>query len=62
MAAEKNYHLHAGKLEFLALKWAIPDKFRDYLYYAPSFTVYSDNNPPTSTYRLQNWMRPPLGG
>ena len=25
--AEKNYHLHAGKLEFLALKWAITKKF-----------------------------------
>lgn len=46
-AAEKNYHYHAGKLEFLALKWAITDKFRDYLYYAPTFTVYSDNNPLT---------------
>lgn len=45
--AEKNYHLHSGKLEFLALKWAICDKFRDYLYYAPSFTVYTDNNPLT---------------
>lgn len=46
-AAEKNYNLHSGKLEFLALKWAITDKFRDYLYYAPFFTVYSDNNPLT---------------
>lgn len=45
--AEKNYHLHSGKLEFLALKWAICDHFRDYLYYAPSFTVYTDNNPLT---------------
>ena len=26
--AEKNYHLHAGKLEFLALKWAVTDHFR----------------------------------
>ncbi|KAJ8010194.1 hypothetical protein DPEC_G00072460 [Dallia pectoralis] len=43
--AEKNYHLHSGKLEFLALKWAITEKFRDYLYYAPTFTAYSDNNP-----------------
>lgn len=53
--AERNYHLHSGKLEFLALKWAISDKFRDYLYYAPSFTVYTDNNPLTyvlSTARL----------
>lgn len=30
--AEKNYHMHAGKLEFLALKWAVTEKFRDYLY------------------------------
>ena len=43
----KNYHLHAGKLEFLALKWAITEQFRDYLYYAPEFTVYTDNNPLT---------------
>ncbi|MES9879782.1 MAG: reverse transcriptase domain-containing protein [Sedimenticola sp.] len=43
--AERNYHLHSGKLEFLALKWAVTDRFKDYLYYAPSFTVYSDNNP-----------------
>ena len=45
--AEKNYHLHSGKLEFLALKWDICDQFRDYLYYAPSFKVYTDNNPLT---------------
>ena len=32
--AEKNYHLHSGKLESLALKVAICDQFRDYLYYA----------------------------
>lgn len=53
--SEKNYFLHSGKLEFLALKWAITDRFRDYLYYAPSFCVYSDNNPLTyvlSTARL----------
>ena len=37
--AEKNYNLHAGKLEFLALKWAIVEQFRDYLYYPPEFTV-----------------------
>ncbi|KAI5109307.1 hypothetical protein C0J45_0704, partial [Silurus meridionalis] len=45
--AERNYHLHTGKLEFLALKWAVCEKFRDYLYYAPHFTVYTDNNPLT---------------
>ena len=32
--SEKNYHMHNGKLEFLALKWAITDQFRDYLYYS----------------------------
>ncbi len=45
--AEKNYHLYSGKLEFLALKWAISEHFRDYFYYAPSFVVYTDNNPLT---------------
>ena len=25
--AEKNYHLHSGKLEFLVLKWAVTEKF-----------------------------------
>ncbi|KAL6485753.1 hypothetical protein MHYP_G00051450 [Metynnis hypsauchen] len=46
-SSEKNYHLHSGKLEFLALKWAVTEKFRDYLYYAPTFTAFSDNNPLT---------------
>ena len=45
--AEKNYHLHSGKLEFLALKWAIVDKFADYLHYGPAFDVFTDNNPLT---------------
>jgi hypothetical protein len=45
--AEKNYHLHSGKLEFLALKWAVCEQFRDYLYYAKSFIVFTDNNPLT---------------
>jgi hypothetical protein len=45
--AERNYHHHSGKLEFLALKWAVCDHFRDYLYYASEFTVYTDNNPLT---------------
>ena len=45
--AEKNYHLHSGKLEFLALKWSVCEQFRDYLYYAPLFTIYTDNNPLT---------------
>ena len=45
--AERNYNLHSGKLEFLALKWSICEKFRDYLFYAPHFVVYTDNNPLT---------------
>ena len=45
--AESKYHLHSGKLEFLALKWAITEQFGDHLFYAPSFTVYTDNNPLT---------------
>ena len=43
--AEKNYHLHSRKFESLALKWAISDQFRDYLYYAPSSEVFTDSNP-----------------
>lgn len=53
--AERNYHLHSGKLGYLALKWVVCDMFRDYLYYTPTFTVYTDNNPLTyvlSTARL----------
>lgn len=42
--AERNYPAH--KMEFLALKWAITEKFKDYLY-GNSFTVYTDNNPLT---------------
>ena len=34
---------HAHKLEFLALKWAITDKFHEYLY-GGTFDVYTDNN------------------
>ena len=45
--SERNYHLHSGKLELLALKWAVTDQFKDYLYYAPKFVVYTDNNPLT---------------
>lgn len=29
------------------MKWAICERFREYLYYAPSFVVYTDNNPLT---------------
>ena len=47
-SAERNYRLHSGKLEFLALKWCITEKFRDYLMYGPPFEVITDNNPLTS--------------
>jgi hypothetical protein len=34
------------KLEFLALKWAVTDKFHDYLFQS-TFEVVTDNNPLT---------------
>ena len=34
----------SAKLELLALKWAVTNKFRDYLL-GSKFTVYTDNNP-----------------
>ncbi len=39
-------HYPAHKLEFLALKWAVTEKFNDYLY-GQRFTVLTDNNPLT---------------
>lgn len=42
---EKNYYMHSGRLEFLSLKWAICERFRDYLYHAPQFVVYTNINP-----------------
>ena len=42
--SERNYPAH--KLEFPALKWAIRDKFHEYLYGA-EFLVFTDNNPLT---------------
>lgn len=42
--AERNYPAH--KREFLALKWAVADKFKDYLY-GSRFTILTDNNPVT---------------
>ena len=41
---KKNYH--SMKLEFLALKWAITEHFKEYLLYQP-FLVKTDNNPLT---------------
>ena len=40
--SEKNYTTH--KLEFLALKWSITDRFHEYLY-GSTFEVFTDNNP-----------------
>ena len=42
---EANYPAH--KLEFLALKWAVCEKFHEYLYGAKTFDIYTDNNPLT---------------
>ena len=42
--SEQNYDAH--KLEFLALKWAITDRFHEYLY-GGTFDVYTYNNPLT---------------
>lgn len=42
--SERNYPTH--KLEYLALKWAVCEKFHDYLY-GTEFTVLTDNNPLT---------------
>ena len=39
-------HCSAFKLDFLALKWAIIEKFHNFLY-GNNFTVYTDNNPLT---------------
>ena len=41
--SEKNYH--SSKLEFLALKWAVTEHFRQYLQYSPEpFLIRTDNN------------------
>ena len=37
---------HSSKLEFLALKWAMTEQFKEYLQYQP-FVVRTDNNPLT---------------
>ena len=44
MPHERNYH--STKLEFLALKWAVTEHFKEYLPYQ-HFLVKADNNPLT---------------
>ena len=42
----QNRDITPSKLEFLALKWAITDRFHEYLY-GGMFEVHTDNNPLT---------------
>ena len=42
--SERNYDAH--KLELLALKWSVTERFHEYLY-GGCFEVYTDNNPLT---------------
>ena len=42
--SEKNYDAH--KLEFLALKWSVTERFHEYLY-SGHFEVYTDSSPLT---------------
>ena len=44
---------HSSKLEFLALKWAVTEQFREYLKYQP-FTIRTDNNPLTYILTMPN--------
>ena len=64
VAAENKYH--SSKLEFLAIKWAICENFKDYLYYLPHFDVYTDFNPLTYLFTSakvnatgQRWVNEP---
>ena len=44
---------HSSKLEFLALKWAVTDQFKEYLQYQP-FLVQTDNSPLTYIMTMPN--------
>ena len=44
---------HSSKLEFLALKWAMTEQFREYLQYQP-FLIRTDNNPLTYVLTMPN--------
>ena len=43
LSKSKNRY-HSSKLEFLALKWSVCERFHEYLY-GGKFQVYTDNNP-----------------
>ena len=45
---------HSSKLEFLALKWAMTEQFREYLQYQP-FLIRTDNNPLTYVLTTPNY-------
>ena len=51
---------HSSKLEFLALKWAVTEQFREYLQYQP-FLIRTDNNPLTYVMTIPN-MLSDIGG
>ena len=44
---------HSSRLEFLALKWAVTDQFKEYLQYQP-FLIRTDNNPLTYIMTMPN--------
>ena len=45
-SGEANQGITPSKLEFLALKWAVTDQFKEHLQYQP-FLIRTDNNPLT---------------
>ena len=45
-ASQSLNHAECKKLEFLALKWVVIDRFHEYLY-GGTFDVFTDNNPLT---------------
>ena len=51
-SSEKNYLAHK-KLEFLALKWPVTNRFHEYLYRG-EFKVYTDTNPLTYVLTMAN--------
>lgn len=49
---EPNMNYSSIKLEFLALKWAMSEKFREYLL-GHKCIVYTDNNPLSHLFRAK---------